>query len=302
MSFATNMLAAEQGPAKWDAMTALTSKGVLLYGGITLGLFLVCVALVWMLVRVGKRERTARQNLLRDETGTSMMEFTMVLPILMFFMLAMTQSMFVMVGNYFVQYSAFAATRSAIVQIPYDETLGGDQGNRTLGSAGDERYDAVLRSAIMAVLPVAGDNGETGSSGLGAAIDADALVEGIENHYSQYGQEAPVWVEGKIRNKIAYASANTEITPLVARVVNEHTVVFEDVVDRWGQKDPVTIRVDHKLALQIPWANRIFADGDHGGGTRYMNVSAQTTLTNEGVLERFHEPRLPRIDQYGGSP
>ena len=77
----------------------------------------------------------------------------------------------------------------------------------------------------------------------------------------------------------------------------DHTVTF---IELTGEpilpKDPITVRVDHKLHLGVPYVNRLFRDSDSPDDHRYVTVSASATLTNEGILDRFpEEPDLPRL-------
>ena len=51
---------------------------------------------------------------LAAEGGTATLEFCMVIPIVLFLILLLVQSTLLMVGNQFVHYAAFAATRSAV--------------------------------------------------------------------------------------------------------------------------------------------------------------------------------------------
>ena len=69
-----------------------------------------------MLARLGRSQRRPSG----PSQGTATIEFALVMPIMLFLILLLAQTTFVMAGNLFVHYAAFAATRSAIVYIPAD--------------------------------------------------------------------------------------------------------------------------------------------------------------------------------------
>ena len=66
---------------------------------------------------------------------------------------------------------------------------------------------------------------------------------------------------------------------------------------RFTAKDPITARVTHDLALTVPLAGYVFADGRlDGPGGFYTTVSAHYTLTNEGIDDQLPPlPALPRM-------
>ena len=65
-----------------------------------------------------------------DDRGTVTIELVLVIPVVLFFSLLLVQVMLLMTANHFVHYAAYAAVRSAIVQIPVDAT--GRDGTRRL--------------------------------------------------------------------------------------------------------------------------------------------------------------------------
>jgi hypothetical protein len=59
----------------------------------------------------------------------------------------------------------------------------------------------------------------------------------------------------------------------------------------FGPKDPISVRVEHKLALDVPVAKLVFADA----GGDWVLVTARYTLTNEGVpTDLPPAPTIPR--------
>lgn len=240
------------------------------------------------LVVVGKVDR--RRDLLHDADGTATIEFALVLPILLFVILTLAQTTMLMGGNLFVHYAAAAAARSAIVQIPYDYTA--EPANTYYGSAGTPKYDAIRRTAAIALMPVA--SGPTG--GASATTDSGAFVDGLNQFYASYGVEPPAWVANLAARRFEYAMATTEISlfrPIVQSAGS--SVYFEPLEGAVVEpKDPIRVRVEHELNLGVPYANRLFDDGEQPDGVgRYRIIVATATLTNEGILDKM--PPLPSI-------
>ena len=279
-------------------MAALTD-GALLWQALALGVGMIALALLarawWRLHRraVGPAGWRALRRLASAERGTATMEFALVFPVLLALVLILLQTTLVMAGRFFVHYSAFAATRSAITYIPSDA---GAMRNRLVAQRGTAKFDAIRHSAVLAVMPVSGELSE--SSGL----NTDALVEGLGEHFQSYGQDVPHWVENKAAARLRYADENTEVTVMYTSVGNDD-VSFEPIRGAYtfGPKDPITVRVQHKLNLSVPYARALFSDGQHttaDGEGAFANVPAQVTLTNEGLDPSLPpEPVLPREDR-----
>ncbi len=255
----------------------------------------VCAALLWQLGRKARAQRaTARSAsaVLRDESGASMIEFTLVVPILLAFALLLTQTTFVMAGNIYVHYAAFAATRAAVVYVGADMT---EQGGAPANEVDLEKHEAIRRAAVVALLPAAGRSG-------GGGGDAGGLAGPLHQYYSQYGASSPRWVDTHADARFAYADANTEVTLRRTTVIDWDYVEFIDLprgTGEFGPKDPITVRVEHDLALNVPIAKHVFADS----GETATRVTAQYTLTNEGVPAPLPpRPDIPRATPRGAQP
>ncbi len=255
-------------------------------------LLVICLILcLRAMVRLGRVSRAARRpsGLIADDNGTATVEFALLMPVLLFLILMLAQVTMLMGGNVFVHYAAFAAARTAIVQIPLDT---GDSGPNQY-SPSSTKHDAILRSAIFAIVPAAGRlESSTGT----ANLPIDAYVEAVTSFYSTYGETPPVWINKLLRERLNYASSTTTVTVQVPRVVDETQVTFDDLDGEVRPAEPIAVRVDHKLSVGVPYINRLFANGDLGGNTRYTDVYAIATLTNEGIRDEFPPlPPLPRI-------
>ena len=231
--------------------------------------------------------------------GTATIEFALVFPIVLFLTLVMLQVMLLMTGNFFVQYAAFAAARTAIVQIPVDDTLGysgtyGDEPANVLDPSEDGRkMRTIHQAAAFALMPVSGPSKE-------GDVATTGFVEGLSKHYHDTGRDIPPWIEGMAANRLRYAYQYTRVTVLLPRVEGSK-VSYEPLSPsghRFGPKDPVTVQVRHQFFLSIPYVRLIFADGENavaGGEGRYTTITAQATLTNEGWNPALPPtPVLPR--------
>jgi hypothetical protein len=221
----------------------------------------------------------------------------MVFPIVLFLILILVQATLLMVGNQFVHYAAFAATRSAIVYIPSDLTGVGGTGRNSISlTNGTLKYDAIRASAYFAVMPVCGKLDTSIES-----LRTDEFISGLRDHFTNYGQDAPRWVDTLAADRLRYAAENTDIQ-IMRTVVTDRDVDFEEVEvgdDPFGPRETITVRIEHKLNLSVPYVRGFFADGEHPGGRgKYALVAAHYTLTNEGVNPDLPDlPELERITQ-----
>lgn len=220
----------------------------------------------------------------------------MVFPIVMFLVLILVQSTLIMVGNQFVHYAAFAATRSAIVYIPTDYSgAGGEDANTLFPEEGTPKFDAIRAAAYLAVMPVCGKLDESSQD-----LRTEQLVDGLYDHFASYGQDAPRWVDTLAAARLRYAAENTDVM-VMETIVTGDNVDHEDVgasgFYTFGPREAITVRVEHRLNLSVPYVRAIFADGEHSDGRGlYALVSAHYTLTNEGVNPDLPpQPDLERV-------
>ena len=262
-------------------------------------------AVLVLLVRTWRRlepKPLLQFNLIHDQRGTATLEFTMLLPLVLFFGLLLAQVMWLGGGNLMVHYAAQAATRSAIVQIPQEYP--DSEANQY--THGDSKYQRIKLSAIMAVMPVSGPASAGAPFGGGSNVNPQQIAEGIRRHYTAHGMEVPPWVDNYVAHHVAYAAANTDVVVHKVRVNADQTVDFLPITSgpvRFDPKEPIGVFVYHNLYLPIPFVRRIFADEGAKGhdalyGTQeglFTRVQAHFILTNEGMVDRRpEEPSLPR--------
>lgn len=220
----------------------------------------------------------------------------MVFPIVLFLALMLVQATLLMVGNQFVHYAAFAATRSAIVYIPQDYANEGDPRNEITPENGRTKFDAIRQAAYLAVAPVCGKLDNSSED-----LRTDEYVAGLEDHFAGLGQDTPRWVDTLAAARLRYAAENTDVQIMETDVDLEVVEFFDIAPDSYtfGPREAITVRVEHRLNLSVPYVRGIFADGEHNiGHGRYALVTAHYTLTNEGVDPDLPgPPELPRISQ-----
>ncbi len=236
------------------------------------------------------------RHALRAESGTATVEFCMVFPIVLFLALMLVQATLLMVGNQFVHYAAFAATRSAIVYIPQDYPNEGEPRNEIVPVNGRTKFDAIRAAAYLAVAPVCGKLDDSSED-----LKTDAYVAGLRDHFTSLGQDAPRWVETLAASRLRYAAENTDVQ-IMETDDDSGDVEFYDIAPAgyvFGSREAITVRIEHRLNLSVPYVRGIFADGGHDSGPgRYALVTAHYTLTNEGVAPDLPDPpQIPRVSQ-----
>ncbi len=293
----------QTGQADWW-WTTLTSGPALWL----LGFAVLCMAvLLWLGLRLravsAQVRRVPVKQRLADDSGVAMIEFVLVTPILLIVTLLLIQTMLVFTGLFYVQYSAFTAARTAIVQIP---TNSSEAINELNPSSSSSKFESIRSAAVLGVLPVSGR--ESGSS-----VASSAMVTGIGQVFSSQGKSQPAWVDEMLGERLNYAINHTEIT--LERVFpgeGSQTVRFEPVESYtlFSPKEAIAVRVRHEFALTVPLASRVFSavgesgsyspagrDGDSPGPPGlWTMIESRAILTNEGIDRRLPEsPEVPRF-------
>lgn len=236
-------------------------------------------------------------DLICDAKGTATLEFVLVFPFVLFLALLLIQTTLLMVGNLFVHYAAFAAARTAIVQIPQDYLDFHEPPNTIVHVAGQPKYDLIHQAAAYALMPVSGRLGIASAPG-------EAYADALHRYYADQGHATSAWVDELAADRLRYAfhPVNTNIVVAYTKQSNEG-LIWTDLrpaeMYTFGPKDSITIRVEHRFNLSVPYVRAVFTDGSHrisGGTGMYSRISAQYTLTNKGISEQLPpRPELQRI-------
>lgn len=272
-----------------------------------LGFAILCLALLFYLgirlraVSARYRQAGVKQRL-SDDSGVAMVEFVLVTPILLIVTLLLIQTMLVFTGLFYVQYSAFAAARTAIVHIPTNST---EPINELMPSRGSEKFEAIESAAILAVMPVSGREG-------GSSVANSELTVGLGEVFAAQGRGEPNWVNELIGERLNYAINHTEVTVETVRPgEGSQTVIIEPIesYEIFTPKEAIGVRVRHEFALTVPLASRVFSavgvSGSYSPASRnsespgppgqWTQIQARAILTNEGIDRRLPEaPPVPR--------
>jgi hypothetical protein len=253
--------------SQW-AVVAMTSPLFLTCAAIALGCALLAAWLGAALAAIGRRARWPG-----TAEGGAMVEFALVLPFLLMIVLLMVQSALLMGGQLCVNYAAFCAARSAVVQVPAD--FGRDE---PPNAPGPRKMERVRLAALWAVLPVS-DGGYEGQS-----ADGRALRDGLERFFAAYGQDAPGWVDERLARKLAYAEQYTDVA--LSSEQTQDYPLYDETYTGFAANTDLRADVRHTLRLSVPFAARIFAAGDDGvrlpGGRYGMEMRTRCTLINQG--------------------
>jgi len=208
-----------------------------------LAAIVVSVLVLRLLVYVSRAELKLPhlRCLHRDEAGgVQSLSFVLTLPIFMFFLMFIVQMSQLVIAQVVIHYSAFAATRSAIVWIP--ASSGNEQANEigssrtVIGSErgvnvyqvgdGTEKFERIRRTAAMACMSISPSR-NVGVSGRGSGNDA---VSSLQRAYlaiapsSQNNGRVPT----RIANKLAYALDNTQVEIRVRHKTLSPEIEFND--------------------------------------------------------------------------
>ena len=270
--------------ASWLSSAVMSSRFILWLGLAvvsSVGLsFMIC--LLWYMGRTQRVQRT--------EAGSVVLEFALALPIALGLSLIMAQSSLVMAGHLCVQYSAFTAARTAIVQIPRDLIEYGEPSN-VIASGSSWKIDRIRQAALWPLTPL--------SSGVaGGAVDpaGDDAADALRAFIYEHGGSSPWWLEGRyggdyLGRKWAYAYDNTDVTVLrrASSQFEPPEYVEPDWPYEYEEHEEVRVYVEHDFYLAVPYASRLLAalgDGyDLGTGMYVVPMAASSSLTNEGARD-----------------
>jgi len=254
----------------------LTAAAVFLASA--MGMICLCV-LLW---RVGRPYRRTRKLRLGDQGGAVIVEFALVLPFLLMLSLIMAQSAALMAGNIAVNYSAFCAARSAVVNVPLE--LANEPTNTLAAPAASTKLNRIKDAAVWAITPVSCPNNTY------ATAPCADLQAAIDRHMAAYNKPRPVWLDNTLPQRLQYAKDNTTVAiraPANGVTYQEHEDIVADV--------------SHVFYLGVPFAGRVlsgvfgndgrtlgFAPGQYG-----VIINATSRLPNEGGQDYVDIEKFP---------
>lgn len=258
---------------------------------------LASFVLLWFVVRVsGGRWNLKRLRELHrcQDGGVQSLAFVVTLPLFMVIVQFIVQVSQLMVGVMVVNYSAYAAARSASVWVPVklrsddvqqnewvmeDKTLDGPLpvGTEVELPQRGEKFEIIRRAAVLSCAPISPsrDLGFT----LSGNQELSRSVPAMQRLYASIvpsSQNNPR-VNDRLQNKVAYAFENTNVR--VEYIVRNHTpsykppvpirieqppgsgqYIWEKPWDEWevDWQDPIRVTVEHDFAL-LPGPGRFLA-------------------------------------------
>lgn len=263
-----------------DPLTIVAGT-VLLVG---LVLMLLLVGLLWRLGLAGRQRRKVASD---AQAGSAAIEFVLVMPVLLWIMLIIVQSMLLVCGNLAVHHAAYLAARTAIVQVP--ERLTYDEPHNIV-SPGGAKLEKIRQAAVCSLAAVSA--GDAGAGGAGGGNTA-AVEQGMRDFYAQSNKNTPGWIANMYKAKYDYANTYTKTT--LIEPINGSV---------YGDRENLTVRVEHTFYMSVPYAKRVFAmlgvckqigNGDFGA-----DMQAACTLTNEGLVDEIDVEQFPRAVGRGG--
>lgn len=266
----------------------------------------------WAGVR-GPMHGSAWRRVVCDD-GTATIEFALVFPVLLVMILALIQTTFAFTGVMFVNYAAFIAARSAIVEVPRDL---GDENRNVVAGSGSQKRENIRGAAAFALMPVSGP-------GTASGLSSDRSVgTAVDNLYAREGLDTPKWSERLADRRLGYALDHTDVVLLALGEPTNEPDAFRsglfgtagidfgyavspnavpEASYRYGPRDPIRVVVRHRFHLSIPFVGRLFSNGTHsvdGTTTPYRVIQADFTLTNEGI---WRDPPLESPEEAQGIP
>jgi hypothetical protein len=298
---------------------------------------LIALVISFLLLRLIIRFSGAKLDLKRlrrihscEHGGVQSLSSVITLPLFIMIVMFIVQVSQLMIGLMAIQYSAYAAARSAIVwtpahversgryveefenvlQPPLDEgtpiTMSYDGELMVSPSAGGDyatsyKLNKMFAAAVLGIAPVCPSRPivETVSDEQGGI--SEEVVQGIYERLDPESYASNPKVAERIRNKLAYAWQNTQLTlsfvdkdtyngptynPRVLQIVDGTIVTNEagEWIRYWseheiGWQDPLTLTVTHEFAL-LPGPGRFLAKylvrSDGGEDRTATRITTQT--------------------------
>lgn len=305
---------------------------------------LAIAALAVIGVVTGKPDWSSLRRLHNNEVGgVQSLSFVLTLPLFAMILLFVLQISQLLIARIVVEYAAFNAARSAIVWIPANIPLvepSNQMSRRTFirfHEGEDEswaiyrmhpsgpKYERIALAASTALSPICP------SADVGAPANdlSNITSQAMEKAYYQMapGSEANTKIDDRLRNKMAYAVANTRVLVEVWHK-NEEPVLrdyflnsrYEEFAfNEIGWQDQIHVIVQHDFAL-LPGPGRLLARKDlivspsnpqppapvantgngwmnqieqRGNSTFVHTITRRVRLNNEGQIPRHRYNETP---------
>lgn len=215
-------------------------------------LVLLAVLLIRALASADRPPTRSLRRLASDETANATLDFTLVFPIFVMVILVLAQLSLLINARLVVGYAAFAACRSAVVWLEEGEAVAAERAEK---------------AAEVGCLPISPANKVPGIGWVHALPVAPLYVHDLGSGVD--------FVRRVVRggSKLAYSKLATDAEIHLPS-------------GQLGAHDPVTVEVEHRFYLSVPYGDRLFRDTGSGPfGLPFRTIRARFTLTNEGRVE-----------------
>jgi hypothetical protein len=219
------------------------------------------------------------------ESGTSAVEFVLVLPALAVLLLMILQIAWIVQAKFVVNYAAFCAARSAVVVIP-DEVSGRPSEPRNYLGRPDSspKVEIIQRSAALPLTAISPLPGFSFARGVPLLTDPTVIADLVT--LAPFEVAPSMMAQVMARAPYAYHLENTAVKVLTPQGTESGS--FKD-------HDWVTVKVQYRYYLAVPFAKKLFGTSYSGnpfwniifGTDYYYPIVEQYTLPVDG------EPMLP---------
>lgn len=248
------------------------------------------------------------------------LSFVLTLPFFVMIVMLIIQVSQIMIANVILQYSAFAAVRSAVVWIPANVSLQETENRISsfdlIQQTGDgeqyrvapfgQKYSKIKQAAVLALLS------QGPSRDLGYSLDSEGEQTSLALATLYRGLDADSVSNGlistRLRNKLAYTYSNTDVQiefwhrnrlnpwhrdPPLQVEYQIPPYLDEFSMNELGWQDHITATVTYNIPL-LPGPVRLFAPAartgpngeqartDASGQTYVFPIQASATMVNEG--------------------
>jgi len=234
--------------------------------------------------RAGGRRVQRLAALHASDSGTAMLEFTLVLPIALMIFLVVLQTSLLYEARFHVSLAAFRGARSAMVWTPihyiesYPPVVPPPVVARAQAAA---VWTCIPISGVYPSAPVAGDQ---------ASLS--------EQTWREYASHELPWLGERFIAQYRYARARTRVNVYYDTPVDPRAAETPEEQYRrfWQHREPINVTVVHDFQLRVPYAARILAEKRAAPGLYVAELSATHQLLND-----YHR-ELPGIPGPGSDP
>lgn len=223
-----------------------------------------------------------------DESGSSAVEFVLVLPALAVLLLMILQIALLVQAKFVVNYAAFCAARSAIVVIPDDFSSGRppERRNQIGNPETSEKVEIIHRAAALPLTAISPLPGFIVTRGVPFLPSVELIVD--------LGKLLPFDVSPSIMGQVmqrapyAYHPKNTAVKVLTPQGAG---------AGQFKEHDWVTVRVEYRYYLAVPFAKKLFgtAYSENWFWTMVFGTDYYYTIVEQYTLPVDGEQMLPRI-------